>query len=39
MTTINAKVVQAMKKLQGSYNDDDNKIINQAAKEKSSLKN
>ena len=38
-TTISAKVVQAMKKLQASYNDNASKIIEQATKEKSAIKN
>ena len=33
-TTINAKVVQAMKKLHALYNDDANKTIKQATQEK-----
>ena len=33
-TTVNAKVVWEMKKLQASYNDDTNKIIEEAAEEK-----
>ena len=37
-TTINAKV-HAMKKLQALYNNDANKIIKQATKEKSTIKN
>ena len=36
-TTINAMC--AMKKLQASYNDDANKIVKQAMKEKSTIKN
>ena len=36
-TTINVKVVPAMKKLQASYNNDTNKIIKQARKEKSAI--
>ena len=38
-TTINTKVVQAMKKLQASYNNDANKIIKQATKEKGAIEN
>ena len=38
-TTVKAKVVWAMKKFQASYNDDANKIIEQATKEKSAIKN
>ena len=38
-TTINAKVIRAMKKMQASYNDDAKKIVLQAAKEKSAVKN
>ena len=34
ITTTNAKVVQTMKKLQAVYNDDANKIINQASQGK-----
>ena len=37
-TTINTKVVQAMKKFQALYNDDENKIIEQATQEKSASK-
>ena len=33
-TTINAKVVQAKKKLQALYNNDANKIVKEAAQEK-----
>ena len=33
-TTVNAKVAQAMKKLQASYNDDANKIIKEAMQDK-----
>ena len=33
-TTINAKIVRAMKKLQASYNDSASKIIEQVQKEK-----
>ena len=38
-TTINTKVVWAMKKLQASYNDNANKIIKQSVKEKDAIKN
>ena len=38
-TTINAKVGQAMKKLQALYNDNANKIIEQAMQEKSAIEN
>ena len=38
-TTINAKMVRAMKKLQSSYNNGVNKIVEQAMKEKSAIKN
>ena len=38
-TTVNTKVVQAMKKLQALYNDDANKIVKQTTQEKSSIKN
>ena len=38
-TTINGKVVQAMKKLQASYNNNANKIVEQATQEKSANKN
>ena len=38
-TTINAKVVQAMKKLQALYNDNANKIIKQVTKEKGAIEN
>ena len=38
-TTINAKVVHAMKKLQTSYNDDANKIAKQSTQEKDAIKN
>ena len=34
-TTVNAKVVQAMKRLQALYNDDANEIVEQAMNEKS----
>ena len=37
--TVNAKVVQAMKKLQTSYYKDANKIVEQAAQEKAAKKN
>ena len=38
-TTVNVKVVQAMKKLEASYNVDANNIIDQATNEKSVIKN
>ena len=38
-TTINNKVVHAMKKLWALYNDDANEIIQQAAQEKSNIEN
>ena len=38
-TIINSKVVQAMKQLQALYNDDANKIVKQAAQEKSTNEN
>ena len=38
-TTINAKVVQKMKKFQALYNDNSNKIIEQATQEKHVTKN
>ena len=38
-TTINAKVVLTIKKLQALYNDDANKIIKKVTKEKSAIKN
>ena len=38
-TTINSKVVRAMKKLPASYNDDANKIIEKVTQEKSAIKN
>ena len=36
-TTINAKLVHKMKKLQALYNDNVNKIVKQAMKEKSAI--
>ena len=38
-TTINAKVVLAMKKLQALYNDNANKFVEQTTKEKRAIKN
>ena len=38
-TTINAKVVQPMKKLQASYNNDANKIVKQATQKKNAIEN
>ena len=38
-TTINAKVVHTRKKFQASYNDNANKIVKQATKGKSAIKN
>ena len=39
MTTVNAKGVQAMKKLHTQYNHNANKIIKQATKEERAIKN
>ena len=38
-TTINAKVVWAMRKLQASYNEDANKIIKEATQDKNAIEN